>query len=252
VKRLQLFEIHDQPWCPASLRDTLTNYLATVLRVGRMYHPVIPLLHRALERAGTRQVVDLASGSGGPWLDLAPLLARDGVMVDVCLTDKYPNPAGARGGVRYHPRPVDATAVPKDLEGFRTMFTSFHHFRPEAARAILADAVRSGRGIGAFEVMNRSLLAMMSILLTPLMILVGMPFVRPFRWAHLFWTYVIPAFPLMETFDGLVSCLRTYTPAELRELTAGLGEGKYVWEIGEVRSRWAPVPVTYCIGYPRP
>ena len=46
---------------------------------------------------------------------------------------------------------MSATAVPARLSGFRTMFTSFHHFKPEQAQAILADAVRNRCGIGIFE-----------------------------------------------------------------------------------------------------
>ena len=255
MKRLQLFEIHDQSWCPASLRDTLTAFIPFVTRVGGLYEPAVPLLRRALERAGTRRVVDLCSGSGGPWSHLVGRLSseRGGLPLDVSLTDKFPN-AAARdrppAGVRYYPGAVDATAVPRELPGFRTLFTSFHHFPPDAARAILADAVRQSQGIAIFEVTHRSLLGIAGICLTPIGIPLVMPFVRPFRWAHLLWTYVVPVFPLMEAFDGIVSCLRTYSLDELRDLTRGLGDGRYAWEIGQARARWAPVPMTYCIGYP--
>src|SRR5262245_9719783 len=50
--------------------------------------------------------------------------------------------------------------------------------------------------------------------------------------------------------DGVVSCLRTYSPAELRELTNGLGAGDYLWESGEEKYARSLIPVTYLIGYP--
>jgi hypothetical protein len=39
------------------------------------------------------------------------------------------------------------------------MFTSFHHFRPAAAEAIIQNAVDARQGIGIFEVTRRSLSA---------------------------------------------------------------------------------------------
>ncbi|HYT82344.1 MAG TPA: hypothetical protein VEK86_02755 [Gemmatimonadales bacterium] len=244
MARLQLIEIHDQPWCPPSLRDALTDFLGFVLRLGRSYAPIVPLLRDAVARAGATRIVDLCSGAGGPW----PALRRD-VSVPVLLTDKYPNRQARTGSLPFHAEAVDATSVPRDLRGFRTLFTSFHHFRPAEARAILADAVDRGEGIGVFEVARRAPLEMALIALTWLAVLVLVPFVRPVRWSRLAWTYLPPVLPLVGTFDGIVSCLRAYSPAELRGLVAGL-DG-YAWEIGEAPwTWWRPLTVSYLIGVP--
>ena len=245
MARLHLFEFHDQTWCPPSLRDALTDFLGFSLRLGRAYDPIVPRLRAAVERTGATRIVDLCSGSGGPW----PVLqARIGV--PVLLTDKYPNAQTRTGPLPFHPEPVDAMAVPPTLHGFRTVFTAFHHFRPAEARAILADAVRRGEGIGVFEVVNRGPAAIALIALTWLAVLLLAPFVRPFRWSRLAWSYLPPVLPLVGTFDGIVSCLRAYTPVELGDLAAGL-DG-YEWEAGMARGAWwQPLPVTYLIGVPR-
>ena len=73
--------------------------------------------------------------------------------------------------VAYHSQPVDATRIPDGLVGFRTMFSSFHHFRPEETRAVLADTVRKRHDIAIFESTHRSVLAMLLMLLVPLMVL---------------------------------------------------------------------------------
>ena len=145
---------------------------------------------------------------------------------------------------------MDATRVPDELVGFRTLFSAFHHFRPEQARTILADAVRKRQGIAIFEGTYHSALAMLLMLLVPLMVVLMTPFIRPFRWSRLFWTYLIPVVPLVSLFDGLVSCLRTYSVQELRELTEGLETKNFQWEIGEVKSTAGPIPITYLIGVP--
>jgi hypothetical protein len=66
----------------------------------------------------------------------------------------------------------------------------------------------------------------------------------------LFWTYLIPVVPLVSLLDGLVSCLRTYSVQELRQLTEGLDVKDHQWEIGEVKSTAGPIPITYLIGVP--
>ena len=53
--------------------------------------PAVALLQSALERAGTRQVVDRCSGGGGPWPGLLSRLDTPEAPVDVRLTDRYPN-----------------------------------------------------------------------------------------------------------------------------------------------------------------
>ena len=256
IPRVPLFEIHDQPWCPVAVRDGITDLIQTGLGWFRAYDAVVPLLGRALRRTDAHRVVDLASGGGGPWPRLRRLLAREGAAPPVLLTDRFPNRralermrAVTAGALDFHPEPVDATAVPPDLAGFRTLFTSFHHFDPDAARAILGDAVRHGEGVAAFEITRRDPLSLALNLLGVLAVLVAVPFVRPFRWDRILFTYVIPLLPLAGMFDGIVSCLRTYSPGELRVLVSGLPE--YDWAIGLVRHRFLPMWITYVIGTPR-
>lgn len=257
MKRRHLIEIEDQSWCPCTIRDAVTDYLQFVLSATKPYIPIVPILGRALERAGTRHVLDLCSGGAGPWLWLQPALADLGVPVTVCLSDKYPNIAAfersrraSNGAITFHSHPVDATGVSDELPVFWTMFTAFHHFTPGQGRAALADAVLHRQGIGIFEATERSWLALLLMLLAPLAVLVVTPWIRPFRWSRLLWTYLIPIVPLVTIFDGLVSCLRTYSVPELRELTAGLGESDYRWEVGAVKSGRSLTPITYVIGIP--
>lgn len=65
------------------------------------------------------------------------------------------------------------------------------------------------------------------------MLFVCTPFICPFRLSRLFWTYFIPVIPLVLLVDGVVSCLRTYNPQELREIIKKLNATEYDWEVGE-------------------
>jgi hypothetical protein len=179
------------------------------------------------------------------------------VDTSLCLTDKYPNTdaferlAAEIPGVRYEPGSVRATEVPPHLAGFRTLFTAFHHFRPADARAILAAAVRDRQGIAVAEATSRTPAALASMLLVPLAVWLLTPAIRPFRWSRLFWTYLVPVVPAAVLFDGVVSCLRVYTPAEMRAMAREAGGDAFDWEAGVECPEGSLIPIPYLIGVPR-
>ncbi|SRR5229473_3803663 len=253
-----LFEIHDQPWFPAFLRDQTTDALQFVLDAGHIYAPIAPRLRKALSDTRTNRVIDLCSGAGGPWASLHNSLKAEGTPpVKIFLTDKYPHAtemlnAGMPGpdGIDSYPEPIDATNVPAKLKGFRTMFSSFHHFETTEARAILQDAVDKKEGIAIFEAAGTHALTLFSTLLLPLGTLLLLPFMRPFQWSRLIWTYLIPVVPFVMFFDGLMSCLRSYSLRELNQLTEDVRSQEYRWSIGEEHGGLFPVAITYLIGQP--
>jgi hypothetical protein len=249
-------EIEDQPWCPAPVRDALTDYLQFAIEKFQPYRAIGRRLRDAVRRSGARQIVDLCAGGGGPWPELLDQAGLDGVRVR--LTDRFPNREAFERMRRRAPdrleaeeEPVDATAVPERLHGFRTIFSSFHHFRPDVATAILADAVRRREGIAVLEGAERHWLALLWMLFTPLIVLVAMPTIRPVRLSRLLFTYLIPIVPLVVLWDGIVSCLRCYTPRELEELARSADTGRtYDWEAGHQRVRRTFLRITYLIGVP--
>jgi hypothetical protein len=255
---MRLFEIHDQAWFPSFLRDQTTDALQFILNTGNLYGPIVHQLSKALTETDAVRIVDLCSGAGGPWLTLPKALEqKEGLSLQICLTDKYPYAKAFDNGkspggrsVQFHPVPVDAMQIPDELNGFRTIFSSFHHFQPLEARAILQDAVNKRRGIGVFELAGRRAGTVLLTFLMPVGSLLLTPFMRPFRWSRFVWTYLIPVIPFVLWFDGIMSCLRAYSLQELVGLTSGLTEHGYEWKIGQESSALFPIPITYLIGYP--
>ena len=237
---------------PSVIRDAVTDYLRMAIRVSDTYGPMTSLLTKALLHSRETTVIDLCAGGGGPWQALLPALRAKGWEGTVTLTDRFPN-FEAMGqlttGITYSPEPVDARSVPKALAGFRTLFTAFHHFRPADARAILLDAAAKDVPIALFEGTKRSPAYIAAMVFSSVAVLVLTPFIRPFTWSRLFFTYVIPLVPAVVTWDGIVSCLRTYTVAELNEMTRTI-PGNYQWEVGEVKGKGL-LPLTYLFGLPR-
>src|ERR1700736_1267052 len=132
----RFFEFHDQKWFPKSLRDGVTDALQCILSLGGVYRPIVSLLNEAVEATDAARIVDLCSGAGGPWLWLYRLLRpRNGGSIEICLTDKYPYIAAfenarqkTSGQITFYPGFVEAASSPRQLSGFRTIFTSFHQF----------------------------------------------------------------------------------------------------------------------------
>lgn len=264
MRRLHLFEFEDQPWFPSFLRNAMTDFLSFLgEQIHAPLHPFVARLHEVLAHRGERRLVDLCSGGGGPAATIARLLRdRHDFAVKVTLTDLYPSLARfqhvqdrAGGIVDFFSKPVDATRVQSDLGGFRLLCNGFHHFRPDSARAILRDAVEQRQGIAVFEVFERSWAGLVQAFFSVGMLLLATPFIRPLRFSRIFFTYVVPAVPLFLLWDGLVSVLRIYSPAELRELVDSLSQHKnapdYEWELGQSRVPLSFLRTTYLIGYPR-
>ena len=255
---MHLLEIEDEPWCPRAIRDGGTDWLQFLANFHKGFNVIGVRLREAMRRVGSDRIVDLCSGGGGPWQTLAPLLAQSGG-VTVQLTDFYPNRAAhervsaeSAGRVTHVSEPVDAMDVPSTFDGVRTMFNSFHHFRPHDARAILADAVMKRRAIVVVEGADNRLFGILFILLMPLMMLVLTPLIRPFRWSRIVLTYVLPAIPLLCLFDGIVSMLRIYSPDEMREMVASIpGQESFEWDIGTQPVQGSPIGLTYLVGVPR-
>jgi len=50
-------------------------------------------------------------------------------------------------------------------------------------------------------------------------------------------------------FDGVVSCLRTYRPRELRGIIEKLTGSGYQWKTGQYLGTYGRIQITYLIGY---
>ena len=214
-------------------------------------------LAAALNRMGTSQIIDLCAGGAGPWLTLETELAKTGE-VQILLSDFFPNEKAFRytleqsgGRIRFHPERVDAMNVPSSLKGVRTIISALHHFHPEQVQAILADAVNTRQAIVVIEGSDHRLHGSLFMLTMPLFMLLLMPFVKPFRWSRLFFTYLVPILPIVGLWDGTVSMLRTYTPEELREIIGRIpAQETFSWDINTQAIPGSPIGITYLIGTP--
>lgn len=257
MKRIHLFEFEDLSWFPSTIRNYMTDYLQFATNKFDFYAGVLDVLKQGVAKTENNTIIDLASGGGGGWLKLSEHLKTELPNTKVILSDFYPNINAFRYNVRkiggnfsFNENSVNALAVPNDLKGFRTMFLSFHHFKPTAAQQILQNAVNAKQPIAIFEAQERSVSKLIQFFFSPIFVLLMTPLILPFRFGRLLFTYLIPLVPLFVWWDGLVSVLRTYSVDEMQEMTKNLKKGDtFDWEIAKIKS--GPAEVQYLIGIPK-
>ena len=256
IPRLHLFEVEDSPLLPSLLRDMMTEYLHWVMDISGPYDPAAARIATLMQESNTNRVVDMASGGAGPWPRLLPRVTLAlGAMPQVTLTDLHPNASAfarveqeTRGAIRGYGQSVDATRVPPELTGVRTMFTGLHHLAPDQVRALMRDAASQRQPLLAFELTQRTPFGILMMFASLFLVLGSAPFIRPFRLERLVLTYLIPILPLFIVWDGVVRALRTYTQDELRAFAAEVAAVGYEWEVG--KRGGAVMPVTFLVGRP--
>lgn len=254
--RIHLFEFEDQKWFPVFLRNYGTDFLQFLSNKTKLYKPIVAILEEALKNSHTNQIIDLGSGGGGGLLWLNSELQKNVPDLKILLTDFFPNiPAFERTKTQadnfgFIATTIDARHVPKSLEGLRTQFLSLHHFRPKDAIQILQNTVDSNSSIALFEAQERSFPSILAMIFSPISVILTTPFIRPFKIGRLIFTYLIPIVPLFVLWDGIVSCLRTYSVKEMKTLVNRLErKDNYNWDINKVKS--GPGVVLYLVGIPK-
>lgn len=257
MARIHAFEFEDLSWFPTNIRNYGTDFLQFVTNKFDFYKGVAPLLISAMKETKRENIIDLASGGGGAWKSFSKHLTEEIPNLEVTLSDYYPNftafkkmEAHNPAVFDYHKTPVSALDVPAQLKGFRTQFLSFHHFKPADAQQILQNAVNAKQPIAIFEGQVRDVSHFIKNFFSPISVLLMTPFIKPFSWGRLLFTYLIPIVPLFVWWDGIISVLRTYSVKEMQGLIDALdNKEQFNWQVGQHKQKGITVP--YLIGTPK-
>ena len=260
MKRIHLFEFEDQSWFPNGLRMLMTRYIVAIHKLLGSSEELAGLIAKALQHSKTSKVIDLCSGGGGPLPEVLNILKEKHQLQDVSLTlsDLYPNTEVAatinsknNPEISYLTDPVNAAAIPENLNGVRTMVCSMHHMKPELAKSILKDAKDARQPICIFEISDNSFPPVwMWWLPIPINIITTFFItflVRPMTWKQIVFTYIIPVLPLFIAWDGAVSNSRTYTMEDMDILLEGLESDDFIWEKGVLKGKSKKL---YLLGLP--
>jgi hypothetical protein len=250
LPRVHAFEFNDRPWAPAVLRATIVESLSRTLAWGRILDGVVDPLAEFLARSGSREVLDLGSGAGGPAEVLARAFRARGRSIRLILTDLFPRPEVWESLCAEHPdavefvvEPVDATRIPSHLAHergadpaeprarARALINVLHHFEPALARGVLHDAVAARAPVIVVEGFDRNPLGFLPFAPVGLAALALSPLLaREDRLLRALLVYATPLAIGASVWDGLMSTLRVYTHDELLAFVDA--DPSYVWLSG--------------------
>lgn len=269
MRKHHYFEFMDLKWFPNIFREVMTDTLA-IISMAPIFDRVTPLIAEVMDKVGTNEVLDLCSGSGGPWVRLFGLLRKDKNNVKLKFTDLYPNPKCLerfskedRKNMSYSEKSVNALDVPKEYRGVRTFFGSFHHMSPENAVRVLKDAADKKVGIIVAESYSHPPKYLWKTWFLQLLV---SPFYFLFLWVimaktmrgsifkkiiKILFTYLIPIIPLCMIFDTFISGVRVYMKEDLEEMVKQINAPDYCWKPGTLPKVKGLSAISYIQGYPK-
>lgn len=233
--RHKLFEWEDLAWLPDFIRGGATDALRFAMEATGACRALVPILVTCIESTAATAIIDLGSGSGGPmiWL-FRRLRPQIGWPLTLVLTDRYPNPAALMAWatpeqpwIQAHLAPTLATEVPEDLSGLRTLCNVLHHLSLSEVRQTFQQARHQQQPIFVVELVGRSWRSLLLVVAATLFSFVSPWVTRSGDWRRWPFTYLVPVIPFVVFWDGCVSCLRSYSEAELVQLTDELSTPHY-------------------------
>lgn len=160
---------------------------------------------------------DLCSGSGEPAVSI---FRKSDCFSSLSLSDKFPNQSlFPDKNISYEPKSKDVLEMEFESGKCYTMFNSFHHFRDDDKLKI-AEKIHSSCSIAFIvEIIEPTILCFLKIIVvTTIGNLLLTPFVKPFSFKRLFFTYLIPVNLFTIPFDGVVSVFKSRTVLQYQKL----------------------------------
>jgi len=230
---MRLFEFGDLKEMPSLYHLYLRRYLVFFYKVFGYYKLWVPAFSDFLEETKAEKIMECCSGAGEA-LELleSQLDSTQFNSVHYLLSDIQPRfefvskfNLEKEGRFHYIAESVDVTQLKVDLDCPKVFINSFHHFSQPQVENIFKSVLGNGNEILILEYVRNSLLGYLSMLMGPIVVLLTLPFVvkpKHFPIMALF-TYLVPLFPLMVLWDGMVSCMHEYNAKQLRGIATGLG-----------------------------
>jgi hypothetical protein len=228
-------ELEDRSWFPAFLRNHQTEFLAFIAKLFLLYEPIKPLILNKLYAPTAMDWTDTCSGSGGPIVAL-------NIPHKTLLTDLYPpeNGKGLPIFIRYHPNPIDISHTLPPGKGLITMFNSFHHFDDATKEKILTDTINSGRPFLFTELLQPDTKSFLLVCFsTTLGHWLMVPFMKPFDWKRIFFTYIIPIHTITIFIDGIISVCKARNELYYKNLLYKIKKMDYRVQFHKTKGRFA-------------
>lgn len=210
-------ELEDYKWFPPVFRDFQTDFIGFVVSKFNSYSSFINHL-RAL-RQPKRTMTDLCSGSGEPAISI---FRRSESFTYLLLSDKFPRPFHSNDTkICNQIKQMDVLEMEFQAETCYTMFNAFHHFSDVEKVKIVQAIKQSGSPAYLVEILQPSVFCLIKIVITTTLGTVLLtPFIRPYSFNRLFFTYILPINIFTITFDGIVSVFKSRSIKQYKKMFA--------------------------------
>ncbi len=224
-----LKELEDYNWFPNGLRKFQLEFIGSLVKWFNFYKPLVPLAKNLLVIAKANAVLDLCSGSGEPAIYLQNKLGNNFVTT---LTDKFPQKKSSTSSIIYLNESIDVLNIIPEKEKLYTMYNAFHHFDDEEQRRILQLFSTNQSSILIVEILTPSFFTFLNVVFSGTIgQLILTPFIRPFSFWRLFFTYVIPVNIFTVVYDGIISVLKSKTLKQYQTLANSITKSNYCIEV---------------------
>jgi hypothetical protein len=215
IERIPVKELEDYPWFPAALRNFQTEYIGFAVVLFGMYDAFVR--HLLVARLRSRSMTDLCSGSGQPAISI---FKKSHAFRCLLLSDKYaPGKTIKDENITYDRQSRDVLTMDFKSGTCYTMFNAFHHFGDEDKRKIVQRLRASGSDAFVAELLTPTVWCLLKVVFASTVGVLGFtPFVRPFSFPRLFFTYLLPVNVLTIAFDGIVSVIKSRAVEQYRTL----------------------------------
>lgn len=210
-------ELEDYNWFPSILRNFQTDFIGFIVLKLNSYGVFIDYLKSA--SMPVQAMYDLCSGSGEPAIDI---FRKSNCFSHLQLSDKYPNRfATTSPNIIYNKQSIDVLKLVFQAGTCYTMFNAFHHFSDNEKRTIASKIIDSQSTFFCVELLEPTFQCMLKVLFTTTLgSILFTPFIPPFSFKRLFFTYIIPINILSISIDGIISVLKSRSIVQYQTLFA--------------------------------
>jgi hypothetical protein len=215
-----LKELEDYDWFPVALRNFQTDFIGFVVARFNMYNAFTKYLKTF--SLAVKPSIDLCSGAGEPAISI---FKKTNCFSFLTLSDKYPNQLQVKDErIIYTAKSEDVLDMKFKPEIYYTLFNAFHHFSDENKLKIVRKILEADSVAFIVEILQPRFFCFVKIFFaTTIGTLFIMPFVKPFSFKRLFFTYIIPVNVFTIAFDGMVSVFKSRSAVYYQKLFSGFG-----------------------------
>jgi len=235
-------ELEDHFWFPTWMRRFQMEYISFMAVQFGLYLPVLPILQKMKAQLDFENWTDCCTGAAGP---MQFLIHQHFSTPTIFITDKYLQPiqlAATNATIHFETVDILQDSIPGN--GLITMFNALHHFSKEERIQIITSVAQSNRPFLFVEITHPTLINFITITLaTTIGQLLFAPFVSPFSWKRLLFTYIIPVNLITITWDGWISVFRSITSKSFFQIQNETGTAAYSISFTQKGSWWKKISI---------